>query len=215
MGWSVGHRPPPESALIDEILLAAGKALYWANQFESKCKDVLQFAYFIEILEADPVISLEEVAARIPSPKMLNRTLQDLSSNTTIGLNQEQSAILAKAREARNYIAHEGAGAIGVLWSYNVQGMLDTLRSLRVAVINLANGDNLVSEWVYRIEERKAPLPQTADYPDRVDGWVFGHLPREWLGTDFKPGHTRPRTIRAMLTYKPWYSRPDWCSPDA
>jgi hypothetical protein len=63
MDTSVGYRPAPESDLIDEILLAAGKALYLANQFESKCKFVLSVADAEETLKDDPVLSLGELAS--------------------------------------------------------------------------------------------------------------------------------------------------------
>lgn len=210
MGWSVGYRPPAEADLIDEILLAAGKALYLANVFEAKCKAVLRAADFVQIAEADPVQSLEEVAARLPRPKMLDATLRDLSSRLGIDMSGQQSSALTKARLARNYIAHEGAAAIGDLGSYNVPGMLGALRRLRAAVADLANGDNIVSAWVYQIEEPREPLPSIpADYLALVDRWVFGHVPPEWLDTSSEPDHQRPRTVRAALSYTPWYTRPD------
>jgi hypothetical protein len=43
-------------------------------------------------------------------------------------------------------------------------------------VIDLANGDNIVSAWVYEIDERE-PAPAIVDYyTDLVDDWIFGHL---------------------------------------
>lgn len=217
MGWSVGRRPLPESDLIDEILLSAGKALYLANMFESKCAFVLQIANLTDIIEADPVISLERATAMLPGGKMLGGTLRDLLSRTDVGISEEQSTTITKARLARNYIAHEGAAAIGLLWTYNVQAMLDALRGLRAKVIDLANGDNIVSAWVYDIEEPREPRPYImADYPDLVDDWVFGHLPCEWLDPDWRPDHTPPRGLREAIQaanfYEPWYSQPCRCS---
>lgn len=74
MDWSVGWEVPPEADLIDEILLAAGKALYVANRFEAKCSFVLTTANFVDLIEADPVASLEEIASRIPAEQMLGGT---------------------------------------------------------------------------------------------------------------------------------------------
>jgi hypothetical protein len=98
VGWSVGYQLPPESDLIDEILLAVGKALYLANNFESKCKVMLQAANIVDIMEADPVISLEQIVEKLPKPQMLDGTLQALAPH----MSQEQSEVLKKARLARN-----------------------------------------------------------------------------------------------------------------
>lgn len=213
MGWSVGYQPPRESDLIDEILLAVGKALYLANRSESNCKYVLGIANLLDLTKDDPVTFLEEAAAKLPKDKVLGPTLQDLFARTDINIRPDQVAALTKAKDARNYIAHEGAMAIDELSSYNVQRMLDALRTLRVMVIDLANGDNIVSAWVYMIDEPREPLPYIVrDYPDLVDDWIFGHLPREWLDTDWKPDHRPPKTlteaVAAAKSYKPWYSRP-------
>jgi hypothetical protein len=156
MGWSVGRRPLPESDLIHEILLSAGKALYLANMFESKCAFVLQIANLTDIIEADPVISLERATVMLPGGKMLGGTLRDLLSRNDVGISEEQSATITKARLARNYIAHEGAAAIGLLWTYNVQAMLDALRGLRAKVIDLANGDNIVSAWPMTLKNQES-----------------------------------------------------------
>jgi hypothetical protein len=211
VGWSVGYQPPPESDLIDEILLAAGKALYLANRFESNCQHVLGIANLVDLIK-DPVTSLEEVAAKLPEDKMLGPTLQGLFSHADMGIRPDEATALTKAKEARNYIAHEGAAAIGELSSYSVRGKLDALRALRAKVIDLANGDNIVSAWVYEIDEREPPPPIIDDYTDLVDDWIFGHLPREWLDPDWRPDHRPPKTlieaIAAAKSYKPWYSRP-------
>jgi hypothetical protein len=205
MSWSVGNGLPPESDLIDEILLAAGKALYLANCFESKCQGVLRAAHVTDIIEADPVISLEQIGAKLPKPKMLDGTLQDLSPH----MSQAELTVLQKARLARNYIAHEGAAAIGPLSSRNVRAMLNALRGLRAAVIDLAGDDNIVSEWIYFFEEpREAMAGLGDDYLDRIDRWVFGHLPREWLDDGWEPDHHYPETLIEIISYEPWYSRP-------
>jgi hypothetical protein len=209
--------PPPESDLIDEILLAAGKALYLANQFEFKCGIVLKVAYAEEALKDDPVLSLEELATKIPDDRMLGGTLQDLAKIPP-GMREHESLTLEKARYARNYIAHEGAGAIGELWSYGVQQKLDALRKLHAKVIDLAKGYSIVSTWIRQIEELGKPLLSSID-PDWAENWVFSHIPHEWLDPEWKPDHQPPRTIMAAMSYEPWYSRrysrPCQCPHDA
>lgn len=212
MGWSVNYRLPPESDLIDEILLAAGKALYLANRFESKCSYVLRIANFVDIAQNDPVATVEQIAALLPDDKMLGKTLRELFALTDMNAREEQVTLLEEARKARNYIAHEGAGAIGDLSSYSVQHKIDALRKLFAKVLDLARGDNIVSTWVFQIEEPRGPLPPSSDYPDVVTNWVFGHIPHEWLNSDWEPDHQPPRTIVAAMSYEPWYSQPCRCS---
>jgi len=49
---------------------------------------------------------------------------------------------------------------------------------LRHEVCALALGDNLVSQWIYEIEENEqAPFTIRNEYPRWVDEWVFGNLP--------------------------------------
>lgn len=214
MGWSIGYRLPHESDLIDEVLLAAGKALYLANRFEGKCSYVLRMASLSDLLEADPVLSLEEAACRLPADTMLGRTLRDLGSRTDMGLTQDMLAALTQARLARNYLAHEGAASVGDLYSYDVQRMLDALRELRARVRELAEGDNLVSAWVHQIEEPREQTPLLARaYSELVDDWVFGHMPSKWLDVNWRCDHSPPKTLRervmAVASYQPWYSRKD------
>jgi hypothetical protein len=214
MGWSVGYRPPRESDLIDEILLAAGKALYLANRFEEKCSYVLRMANLVDLLESDPVLTLEEAASRLPAGHMLGRTVRDLASRTDMGMTQDMVAALTNARLARNYIAHEGAASLGDPHSYNVQRMLDALRALRPRVRDLAEGDNLVSLWVYKIGEPREPTPLLAGaYLELVDDWLFGHMPPKWLDVNWRCDRKPPKTLRehmmAAASYQPWYSWKD------
>lgn len=212
MGRSVGFRPPPESDLIDEILLAAGKALYLVNQFESKCRFVLSVADAEEALKEDPVLSLEELSSKLTAKRpwgkiVLSQTLKGLAE-VPPGVREHESLTLEKARAARNFIAHEAAGAIGDLEGRNVQHMLHALRKLHASVIDLANGDYIASTWAHRIEDPRAPFWSSADSLEWVESWVFGHIPQEWLDEGWKPDHRPPRTIREAVFYEPWYSRP-------
>jgi len=204
MAWS-----PRESDLIDEILLAAGKALYLANRFELKCKRVLHVAHLADIIRDDPVVALEQAVAQLPGEKKLYDTLAELIARSDTGVSQERAATLHKARKARNDIAHESAGAIGDLWSYEVRSKIDALRNLRPKVTDLASGDAIVSAWVARIESPGGdPFTLAPDYSEQAVNWVFAHVPSEWLDPAWTPDHRSPRTIREAVSYVPWYSRP-------
>jgi hypothetical protein len=212
MRRSIGYRPPPESDLIDEILLAAGKALYLANDFEAKCKSVLLVAYTEEALKTDPVGFLQEelmrkhLSAKLPPQKKLHQILQDLKT-VPPGTRERENLALERAKIARNYIAHEAAGAIGDLESRTVRNKLAALRKLYAAVIDLANGYYIASVWVHQIEDPRVSFWSSADNLAWVEHWVFGHMPSEWLDNDWMPNHRPPKTIREAVSYKPWYSR--------
>ena len=137
----------------------------------------------------------------------MGRTLKGLAE-VPPGVREHEFLALEKARVARNYIAHEGAGAIGGLEGKSVQHMLNALRKLHANVIDLANGDHLVSTWVHQIEDPSAPFWTSTDNLEWVESWVFGNIPQEWLDGDWGPDHQPPRTIREAVFYKPWYSRP-------
>jgi hypothetical protein len=220
MPWTVGWRIEPESDLIAEILLAVGKALYIANRFEANCKTVLKAAHFVDIITDDPAVTLAEIAGRMPADKMLGPTLGDLFAHAGIRVKPQQAEALTKAKTARNWLAHKGAAELGDLHSYNVPKMLTALRTLRNMVADLAAGDNIASAWVYTIEEPGEPLPPiTRQYSERVDDWVFGHLPANWLDPSWQPPYEQPRTVRDSIervrSYEPFYSRKrDGCLHD-
>lgn len=88
-------------------------------------------------------------------------------------VNVDEAVMLEKARDARNFIAHEGA-AFGYVFAAKEQQIRQHLTKLRTAVSDLAKGDNVVSQWVFEIEEKDpVPASMAASYPVLVDTWVF------------------------------------------
>jgi hypothetical protein len=104
--------------------------------------------------------------------------------------------ILGKAREARNFIAHEGMG-VGLLTELSAVHLVEHAARLRSAVSDLAVGDNLVSTWCYLIAEREPTPSIKHHYPEMVDGWVFGEL--DHLIESFDFSQDRDLTIREAL----------------
>jgi hypothetical protein len=100
MNWSVGAQSP-DSDLIDVALLAAGKALYLCNRFETKCHHALKLMYIAEGMMSDPVVSLEEFIGSLPPDKMLNATLKDIGNvearTNLVGMSEDDQAVLTKA----------------------------------------------------------------------------------------------------------------------
>lgn len=178
MGWSLGYLPLKEPELLDEFLSAAGKALYVANSFETKCESVLCLAQLSRHLKdtGDLDASLRLLEAR--QHTMLGRTIGELKEFPII--KKGDLATLERARDARNFIAHEGAG-LGPLFGVTAEKLRTQLVQLRLNLRPLAAGDNLVSSWLYEIEERRpAPARIRDHYPDWIESWVFGekHLTR-------------------------------------
>ena len=163
-------------------MLALGRALYLCSSFEDKCRIVLQFMHVEERLEErmaanDPVGSLEELFSNLPHVKMLAGTIKDMSAKADlIGMTEEDQRTLTRAKDARNFIAHD-ATDIGTLNYIRPEHVAEFIAKLRVAVADVAAGDNFVSRIVYRIEEPREPIPYiTVNYIDLIDLWVFGHL---------------------------------------
>lgn len=176
MGWSLSRRGAREPELLDALFLSAGRALYLSNAFEGKCTFVLRIGKMVEAFQTEPPNTLEELFATAPPDKMLGGTLKDLADFERLATPEENSA-LSRAREARNFIAHEGA-AVGLISCADSEEILARVVLLRAAVADLAVGDNIVSRWICSIEEPESRVPvEFADaYPGMVDKWVFGHF---------------------------------------
>ncbi|MFE6852956.1 hypothetical protein ACFVDH_19450 [Streptomyces sp. NPDC057674] len=172
MSWSLSRFAPRHPELLDALFLAAGRALHLASAYENKCQYVLRMGHLATAIQTEPVLTLDELIAATPADKMLGGTLHCLASHP-MGVTMDMD-ILHKAREARNFIAHEGA-SIGYSWSARRESILEHAVKLRAAVADLAAGDNLISQWCYGLEEPDASQPTDwiAAYPDLVDRWVF------------------------------------------
>lgn len=175
MSWSLSLLAPRETELLDALFFSAGRALHLANAYEDKCQYVLRVGNLITAHQTDPALTLEEVFAAVPADKLLGGTLHSLATHA-MGQTMDMST-LHKAREARNFIAHEGA-SIGDMWSANSDRILRHAVKLRSAVKDLAHGDNIISQWCHRLDEphELPPTDWIKCYPETVDTWVFGSL---------------------------------------
>ncbi|MGC5564634.1 hypothetical protein ACPYPG_17575 [Streptomyces sp. FR-108] len=192
MSWSLSLAAPPETDLLDAFFLATGKALYLANAYERKCQYVLRVGNLVTAHQADPSLALEEIIAAAPADKLLGGTLHGLAAHT-MGQAMDMS-VLHKAREARNFIAHEGA-AVGYVWSASKDQILRQASKLRVAVRDLSHGDNLISQWCHGLDEPHGPQPVDwiRTYPKTVETWVFGSL-NELIPTEDAEPNADPRS---------------------
>lgn len=173
MAWSIGHLPISEYKSIDRFLLACGKALYVANGFEMKCRSFLRVANLADLLEDGRDIDSAILICNAIKDKMLNATLSEIREYH-IDENDADALILEAAKNARNFIAHEVAW-LGPLFSISSTTLESRISALANAVSDLALGDNLVSGWLYELEERE-PAPRTIhnEYPKWIQKWIFG-----------------------------------------
>ncbi|GAA2497093.1 hypothetical protein [Terrabacter carboxydivorans] len=107
----------------------------------------------------------------------------------TYALDADTSTLLGAAREARNFIAHEG-GSFSI-HSPRTDQLVGHLENLRESVRDLAEGDNFISALQFELTE-DAPFPTqlTSAYVDVVDAWVF--YPVRDLIANPTSGQSRP-----------------------
>jgi hypothetical protein len=191
VAWSLSLREFRQPVLAEALLLAAGKSLYLANAFEAKCQYVLRILNLVRIVEADPVLSLEQAIAALPQDKMLGATMHDILGHSLVSA-AANADLLRDARLARNFVAHEGM-PIGPIWSLRRKSIIEHTERLRTAVADLAAGDNVVSAWCYEIDQKEpAPRQFKLAYPDLVATWVFGDLDRLIAATEGEPDDREP-----------------------
>ncbi|MGC4002420.1 MAG: hypothetical protein QM811_04465 [Pirellulales bacterium] len=171
MGWSLGYNTPIDSDLIDNYLLAVGKALFLATAYEHKCRFVLRIAKLANHYETTGDASATAALIGTIKDQLLCPTIKELSGLVKSSIDLD---VLLKAKDARNFIAHECAD-IGALWSVRPKHIHQHLDRLRQNVLELTAGDNIISKWVYEIEEKEAaPKGMISLYPQLVEKWIFG-----------------------------------------
>jgi hypothetical protein len=190
MAWSVSANTQENPELVNIVLSAVGKSLYVANMFESKCKSFLGLSNLIAGVADNPALasSIEDLFPAFQSNKMLGATLRDLEifelNRYHISV-EAKYVILNKAKDARNYIAHEGA-YFGHAWAATTEILTEHMAKLRSAVSELSNGDDIISNWFHQIEwllykNRTDPDEEiwfhfVDKYPQLVDEWIFGEF---------------------------------------
>jgi hypothetical protein len=208
MCWSLSLAVPEEPELVELFFTAAGKSLYLAGAFESKCSSLLRTMKFVEhyMRTKDAEASLGLIQAL--SDTMLGPSIKGLENFPHFS--GPDIARLNKGREARNLIAHEAALISGI----DVAGkhIIKAIGKLRAAVTDLADADNLVSRWLYEINEREHAPEIAQTYPIWVDRWIF--RPFDEFLRDYHPIERKEtgteRVLRMMKEARkyPEYVRP-------
>ena len=173
MGWSLSYLTPAEPELLGKFFLIIGKSLYLATSFESKC----QFVHRVLRLSAhcENTDDINEFITLMQSMKdsMLGQTIKGMEAFPKF-ITADNISKLERAKDARNYIAHEST-EIGVLSSVSAKTIDESLTRLRRELAYLIVGDDLVSRWVFEIEEKqRTSRKMRAAYHQQVFQWVFG-----------------------------------------
>jgi hypothetical protein len=153
-------------------MLALGKSLYLACEFERKSQYVLRILNLSAMFEATGDPKAIFAAAAAAKDRLLAQTIEGMAKHSVV--TPEEIDNLTQARIARNYIAHE-SGKIGSFHELRAKHIAEALDALRPAVIDLAKGDNVISVWDLAIQEKQAaPEWMTQTYEARVLSWIFG-----------------------------------------
>jgi len=174
MTWAISPFAIKEPLAVESLMLAFGKSLYLASEFESKCQFVLRILNVVEMFQTTTTGSAKATfaAAAVAKDRLLAKTIEGMAKISVV--THEEIDALTKARIARNYIAHE-SGKVGSLHHLRAKHIAEAFAALRPAVIALAKGDNVISVWSLAIQEKQpAPEWMTQTYEARVLNWIFG-----------------------------------------
>ncbi|MEZ5789103.1 MAG: hypothetical protein R3D62_22055 [Xanthobacteraceae bacterium] len=87
-------------------------------------------------------------------------------------------AALERAKEARNYIAHQAADVGRPLSSVSAKHVHLQFEKLRTEIGALVEGDNIISNWIFGIENwKESSCGMRNAYPGLVRQWLYGSEP--------------------------------------
>lgn len=147
-----------DKATKDELcyIAAVGRALVLAQHFEFICIRILSGFDLEKQIKDGESVDLDYWARHMN--EFVEKRLADAirKYGSVHGISADRVSLLDKAREARNYIAHEAA----LLW-FGVRSesakMPSKIFALREAAVDIAAAHNIVSGWEYSIEEKRPP----------------------------------------------------------
>lgn len=155
------------------VFEATGRALFAAQEFEHRCRDLLRFLNLVEIYDSATDDPLDSLIARVPKDKLLGQTIVDLKRHRAFN-DEDTTEILKAAKDARNFIAHESARFNPVGRRRDVVERIE--HELRPKLRDLAVGDHIVSEVLLAIEDRESAFGISwirERYPDILESWVL------------------------------------------
>ena len=162
--------PPtdPESVWAHAVL---GRALYIACEFESNCRSL---AFVLKVRDPQLGGQSDEEFFEALSKAVLGRLvdLNKLIAKRT-NLEEDYSALLHAARDARNYIAHEAVDELEL--QAKVPGGVDRWRAVMESKLHdIAYGKIIVAVLLSRNSAEPTPTATEIDaYPLKIKSWVL------------------------------------------
>ena len=162
--------------LMERHAHASGRALTLAQHFEANCKDVLMWWHVSKAAEDGKVKSradLKSFAEELVG-LMLAKTIKRLADDHEIS--DVELDVLVRAKDARNYVAHECMAATSFASQFDRNPVGDDGR-FRQEIRALAAGDNLISSWSYMFHEKEMPpMHYMSAYTEKICSWVLAPL---------------------------------------
>ncbi len=184
--------------LQESFLASLGRAIALAQNFESNCRYAFGLNDLWEAFDTGKtnVDSWKRYANRLSKRQLGNVLAQHKSGE----LFNEQIYVLEAARVARNYLAHQAAESalyfpplggkhrlIDLLREPRPTLKIDEERSQMIqiriqealhcfenAVRDVAEGDSVVAEWIYVVQEKDQTMPAIAkNYVTDAVSWVL------------------------------------------
>lgn len=199
MAWALSYQPLKQPELLDEFFLIAGKALYLASGFEAKCRYVLRVINVTEYVKKCGDISDSEALVVVLKGKLLGPTVRDMSR--VPDFDAEDITLLERAKDARNFIAHESTNLGWPLSDVSARHIHENLVRLRREIETLAAGDNFISGWVFGIEQKEPALQEIRQaYPQSVQRWIFGAIDSELISEAVEDKRTLAEKLEALCS---------------
>lgn len=177
MWLAVDQFGPHEAAVISTL----GRALVLAQNFEANCKFVLMTIELGKAFEAQRFTSLE--GARPFVDELLQLMLGSAVPRfRQLGeISEANVATLVAAKDARNYVAHEGASAL--LAGSRGKKLAERIERLEREIVALAQGDSIVARWSYEIQEKEpAPALWAKQYSKAVTNCILEPIRQHDVG---------------------------------
>lgn len=155
---------------------AAGRALAVAQHFESACKDLLRWMHVAKAAEDGRAKTLQEFRSCADEfvGLMLGSTVKRFGLDHDI--TKEELETLVKAKNARNYIAHECIAECSYHSRFS-RFPPELEARFESEVRALVAGDSLVSSWSFMFHEGQTPPGELMlVYPEQITQWVLAPL---------------------------------------
>lgn len=158
----------------DCYLAAVGRGVFLAQNFEQNCKYVLLVWDLGEAFKSGRKVDDLPAYSSVLLKRFLGQVVKRFG--TKYGIRADQHQVLEKARDARNYLAHEVA--LPCLYpSGDPDLIMSELPGFKQNIEALAEGDNLVSCWSYMIQEKDFPPTQKRQgYVEEIVSYVLEPL---------------------------------------